>query len=108
MKTLHNDEWIPLARTTSRRSKPMLAYAALILAALLMVWVVVSPRLVHGQSKAGEKQVASTTMPAAAELSAKEQAIAKSKARLTEEELERLRAQIIETSKQNKAKAKNK
>jgi hypothetical protein len=107
MKTLHNDELIPLATNTGRHSKPVLAYAALALAALLMIWVVASPRLVHGQSKAGEKQVAATSL-SAAELSSKEQAIAKSKARLTEEELERLRAQIIETSKQNKAKAKNK
>lgn len=107
MKTLHNDELIPLATATRRRSKTALASAALLLAVLLMIWVVVSPRLVHGQSKAGEKQVASTSQPAP-ELSSKEQALAKSKARLTEEELERLRAQIIETSKQNKAKAKNK
>jgi hypothetical protein len=107
MKTLHNDEWMPLASSTGRRSKPVLAYAALVLAALLMIWVVASPKLVHGQSKAGEKQMASTSLPAP-ELSGKEQALAKSKARLTEEELERLRAQIIETSKQNKAKAKNK
>ena len=116
MKTLHTDEWMPLASATSRRGKPVFAYVALILAALLMTWVVMSPRLVHGQSKAGEKLVASTTtttvtttaVPAAAELSPKEQAAVKSKARLTEEELERLRAQIIETSKLNKAKAKNK
>ena len=79
-----------------------------VLPALLTVWVCTSPRTVLGQSKTAEKSVTSVA-PATAQLIVKEPpATTKSKARLSDEELERLRAQIIETSKQSKAKTANK
>lgn len=90
----------------------MLAYASLGLAALLMFWVFISPKQVLGQSKAGEKVTVaaanvSEQKPNATPQTPKQQAAA-SKARLSEAELERLREQIVQASKQNIAKNQNK
>jgi hypothetical protein len=110
MKTLHTDDLLPINPAASARDKPVLAYAALGLAALLTAWVCASPRTVLGQSKAVDKRVASvaTATGAAQAQPGKEAVTTKSKARLSDEELERLRAQILETSKQHKVKAVNK
>ncbi len=109
MKTLHNDDLLPITIAASASGKPVLAYMALGLAALLTAWVCASPRTVLGQSKAEKRVPSVAEVTAAAEaLPSKEPVTTKSKARLSDEELERLRAQIIETSKQNKAKAANK
>lgn len=105
-KQAERDEFL-LAK---RKSRPVVAYVSLLLAGLLMLWVLTSPRLVLGQSSAhankqtlpsASKQpnhsLANAAANAAAAVPAKQGETAD--VRMSDAQRQKLREQIIESSK---------
>ncbi len=82
-----------------QHGRPLLAYASIAGAICLMLWALTSPRMVHGQSQSTPKLPVPVAQAQTMTAEAKMQKAAD--ARMSEAQRQRLRAQIIEASKQS-------